>query len=163
MKKIRLLNILNVVILVLFLVSLIACYYIYNNIFNKIWYLIIIFYCAVRLYTKYYLFRSDSVLWFAIVLTGLWAFMIAYNFYGLSFSYWPLIAQIPSFASGIVHIIYKNYLHLYLNIIINAATSPLMLITRHYVTWLWFWVVEICAIVLAFVVINLIEFKFRRR
>lgn len=163
MKKIRLLNIVNSFILIVFLISLISCYYVYNETFDKIWYLIIVFYCAIRLYIKYYLFRNDNTLWFAIALTVLWGFMIAYNFYGLSYKYWPILAQIPSISSGVVYIIYKNNLHLYLNILINTITTPFMLITMGYLSVGWFVIVEICAVIIAFVIVNIIDLKFKRR
>jgi len=163
MKKLLVLKILDIFILLLVIITLLVCYYAFNNIFNKIWYIILIFYCAVTLYTKYFLFRNDNILWFAIVLTGLWIFMIAYNFYGLSYRYWPLLAQIPSIASGIVYLVYKSSLHLYLNTLVNTSTSPLMLFTMGYINVWWLLLLEVCAIILAFVIVNFIEFKFRRR
>jgi len=163
MKKTQMLSIYNLILFALMLISLSICYFLFESFFYKTWYAIIILFYSIRLFVKYFLFGSDSVLWFALVLFGIFAFIIAFNVFGLSIKQWPILAQIPSMASGIVYMIYKNYLHLYLNILINTTTTPLFLLSMK-LTNIWvFLIVEILAIVAAIITVNVIEHKFKKR
>lgn len=163
MKKNQILNIYNLILFALLIVSLVVCYFLYENLFFKLWYAIIILFCAIRLFIKYSLFGSDSVLWFSLVLFGIFGFIIAFNIFSLDIRHWPILAQIPAVASAILYHIYKNKLHLYLNILINIITTPLLLLSYKLVKIWVFVIIELFAIILAIVVVNFIEHKIMKR
>ena len=108
MKKTQILNIFNLILLVFLILSLVILKNFFNDHFAKVWYMLVILIFAIRLYVKFWLFRSDNVLWFALVLTGIFAFMLAYNYLNMPLIQWPLLVQIPCSASWVLYLIYKN-------------------------------------------------------
>jgi len=162
MKKTQILNIVNLILLTLLIVSLIVLKLFFNSYFSKLWYICIIFIFAIRLYAKFWLFKSDNILWFAIVLTGIFLFMLAYNFLNFPLVQWPLLVQIPCFASGILFLIYRNHLHLYLDIMLNIIASPLFLISNNIGNIWLFLAVETVAVFIAIIVVRFINAKFRK-
>lgn len=162
MKKTQILNISNLILFVLLIISLFIIKVLFESYFDKAWYMVVIFIYSISLYIKFCLFRSDNVLWFALVLTGIFTFMVAYNFFDISLRQWPLLAQIPCVASCILFYIYKNHLHLYLYVMLNIIVGPLFLISNN-IGNIWIFIIaEIIAVFLAILVVNLINRKLRK-
>lgn len=141
---------------------LVLCYIYFNGYFSRLWYAIVVLFYSIRLFAKYVLFRSDSILWFAIVLIEIFIFIIAFNFFNIGIRQWPILIQIPSIASIIVYFIYKSNLHLYLHLIINIAACPLALISMGLLC-IWVYIpIQILAIILAILVVNIVDKKKRK-
>lgn len=162
MRKTQILNIFNLIFLLCVILCLILIKIFFADHFYKTWYMTIVLAYAIGLYIKFWLFRSDNVLWFALVLTGIFVFMVCYNYFEIPVIQWPLLAQIPCIASGILYLIYRNHLHLYLNIMVNIIVSPLFLIVNNIGNIWLFLIAEILAVFFAIFVVNCINRKFRR-
>ena len=156
MKKLitlRIVNLINLFVLGILFVGL----YIGGVDLSNIWYILLIVFLDVSLYVKFVIFKSDNVLWFAICLTLLVAFMCLYNLNIIDIRFYPLIIISPAVASFILFLIYKNTLHLCLIVLFAIIGGSFFVLSFNLVSVWWFLLIQVGATLTSIVLINLIH------
>ena len=156
MKRLITLRIVNIINL-LILAILFAWLYLSKVNLTNIWYIILITFLDISLYAKFIIFKSDNVLWFAICLTLLVAFMCLYNLKIIDIRFYPLILVSPAVASILLFLTYKNTLHLCLIVLFAIIGGSFFILSFNLVNVWWFLLIEVGAILVSVALINLIH------
>ena len=157
MQKVRLNNILNIV---LFFVMGVLLWLSFRRPiifpFRSMWYIIVILFCTIQLYIKYILFKSDNVLWFAISLSLLLVYIVGYNAGDFSIKSWPFLVVIPCLSSTVLYIMHRNILHMGISTILNIISMPMFSFSWGMINVWWFILLEIISLFIGIIALKIL-------
>lgn len=157
MRKIKILNILNGIWLVLFMLAGLILFFVSKLIFDKLWVLLLISFIAVRLLLKYLLFQNDSILWLFIVSVAMIIFVLLVNFYGVNILNLYILVLSPAVASMVLFLIHKNNVHFLLWICSLVFLFPIPLLVDGVIDWILFLIIEFGVLILLLIILFVIK------
>ena len=162
MTKLKILKIINFIIIGILCGILALLYFKSRSIFDLYWYVIAILFYALMLLCKYFIFGSDSVLWFGLCLLLFGGYMIYYNRGIIGVNSFPILVIIPAIVSLFIFGIYKNILHLNLFVMCMFIGMPMFLISLKIVFFWIFVIVEIVSVLSGALLMNFIYHNYKR-
>ena len=163
MKKLKTLQIINILLLCALVLTLLVIKFCFTEIrFDKCWYIIVVAFYSIILFVKFFLLKSDNMLWFAIVLMLLTIYMTLFNLGIVDMSSSPVINLFFAFSSLVIFLMYRSTLHLCLIVLFVITGMPAFLLSYKIVGFWWFVLIEVVANILAIVIINFIYYNYKR-
>lgn len=163
MKRLTLYNIINLIILCLF-ISLIV-FEVYKPMFGidpkDFWFPCFLLCVGLSLLIKSIIYKSDSSLWFAITFLFIGAIIYVIICTDLTFyNMWPALFSAPAFSSLVLTIFFKDFLHLKIFTFLTIVSISLYLLTFSVVSVWWFIPTFIFSFVLAFFICAILPERF---
>lgn len=164
MKKTRAYTLFNMLLVVLFVVSMLLQNYLHiikNVSIGQFWLPCLLLLLAISLIFKAIMFNSDSTFWFSLIVIFAFAVVLFMFFTGLPYSkYWPIFIEVPAIASFICGLAFKHWFQIKLCIFLTCVFFPVILFTLGTVTVWWFLLIITLSMAGALYIISLLPEKF---
>lgn len=166
MKRITLYTIFNIILLSIFVVSLVIQAYIplLNLPVRNYWFPLFCFLVGISLFIKCLLFKSDSSLFFSLILLLVSISIIVISVTKLSYgNFWPIFIVIPAVTSLIVGLLFKDSLLIKIFVFFSLISVPLFLLSFKVLAVGWFVLVLFGFLILAIYLGSLIPERLYRK
>ena len=105
------------------------------------------------------MYRSESVLWFAIVLLLVAVYLFCYYYFSLDNATWAYLTLAPVVASGVVMLLKNQLLHKCMFVLLIFNLWPTFLMAYHILEWWVVGLIQFGSSILGIVLINLLFHK----
>lgn len=160
MRKVNKFVFVNILIYSLLVVSLVLFYFFPVVIeFENMWKILVILFICIALYYKYFMYKSESNLWFAITLSLVDIYLFLFYYFELQKFTLVWLTLAPIIASGVIALLKDQLLHKCLFILLAFNLLPMFLYSYGI---FGFWVtgaVQLVSGLVGLVVVNLLFFK----
>ena len=159
MNKHKKIFVFNILIGFLFILTLILYNFFVKNFLplKDFWFPFFLFCVSMSLFAKFFLLKSDSLLWFALILLFFCAIMLIVELTQVDMSqFWPCFIVVVGIASAIVGVAYDDLMQICLSVVFVFIGAPIFLISCNILGVWWFVLAYIVSLVVGFFSVNFV-------